>query len=532
MTLSRFRILMLLPCVSAWGALVLPGSVSARDKLDTEEPKQAEPVETVETPETEPPLIDVPSDQSDAVVTDPSLPPAAQPVDQQGAPLTPQTGASSPLPVRDPNQEFTSTSFSKQFLVHGKDPILCSALSKKVDEIRKNLLTMLKVPQEWKYPIGIRLMGAPGSPSPSNPVRMQIKLVEGEPSFTVFMHIGRGIDLEELNKAVTIMLLYELTLRKLDTEALPDQISLPPWLLFGVEQAILWKTDSVDRPAYATLFEREEILQPDSILSQKDPQNELDATSFAAYKASCGALVLCLLSQKGGEEAMLRVFNEAILGSEEPVNLIKRNFPLLTLTPTSLHKWWTLQLSTMATPSAIESLSIQNSEKQLKESLILMQFDPATRISTPVSLDQIETVLAMNGMKAQLKEVSDKLVRLSTNCFPTYQPIVVEYANIVTDLQFKKPKPEELKKRIAELVRVRNLSVKAGERARDYLDWYEISTKTKRSNTFDSYMETVKMLRDSDREAVSTPISGYLRDVERLYTLPANAPTPVMKDNP
>lgn len=33
-----------------------------------------------------------------------------------------------------------------------------------------------------------------------------------------------------------------------------------------------------------------------------EPEKELDATSYAAYQTSCGALVLCLLNQENGRK--------------------------------------------------------------------------------------------------------------------------------------------------------------------------------------------------------------------------------------
>lgn len=446
-----------------------------------------------------------------------------------------------PVPQPEPNpqgilspgmasqESYRSVSSSKQFIVSGKDSDLVSAISTKADSIRKDLVRTLGTRDTWKHNISIRLFGTPGTPSPSNPVRLGINIVAGQPAYIINLHIGRGIELENLYGAVTTMLLYEMMLREVELDGIPENILLPPWILLGLEQAILWKADMADRNLYASLFERGEILSPDQVLSEKNPAKNLDATSYAAFKASCGALTLCLLNQPGGKESMMNVLKEAILGSDDPVNLIKRNFPSLNLTSTSLHKWWTLQLSTMATPPLTETMSILLTEQRLDEALKFIQFDQETKTSSQINLDDLGELLRLPDLGKQLQDAVNNLIYLSSRSFPAYKQIIVEYAKIIALIQLGKTSPVELKKRLQAVDGLRKEYVKAAIRTRDYLDWFEISNKNKLSNSFDSYMETMKLLRENE-SGPDTPMSKYLRDIEELYTLPAQAPTPSMKD--
>ncbi|WPX40054.1 hypothetical protein QET93_010980 [Akkermansia sp. N21116] len=433
-------------------------------------------------------------------------------------------------PVHQPNQTFTSLSASKQFIVRGKDVNLTSAISTRADEIRSGLLSLMKLPNTWKDNIFINLHGNPGTPPPANPIRMGIDLIETKPNYYINLHVGRGIDLDALYNAVTTMLLYEIMLRDINPDGLPERISLPQWLLTGIEQAVQWKNDQADRNLYATLFERGEILSPKAILSIKDPWKELDATSLLAYKASCGSIVLCLLNQKAGEEAMFRLLNEAILGSDDPENLIKRNFPRLNLTPTSLHKWWSLQLSTMATPAVTEALSLQNTEKKLDELLVLLKYDPETRISTRISLSNLEEALKIPNVYEQLSATLNNLSYLHIRSFPTYKPLITDYIKIIVLLKNSRVTKEPLDKkslqeRLDKLAKFRALSMQAAIRARDYMDWYEINSRHTLSNTFSSYISAINMLRNPAKSS-PTPLSRYLDDIEALYLLPAQAPTP------
>lgn len=58
--------------------------------------------------------------------------------------------------------------------------------------------------------------------------------------------------------------------------------------------------------------------------------------------------------------------------------------------------------------------------------------------------------------------------------------------------------------------------MKTARRVRDYMDWYEINTRSGTGKTFASYAAAVKLLREQEQPA-NTPISRYLDDIEN-YT--------------
>ena len=213
------------------------------------------------------------------------------------------------------------------------DSLLAGAIATRADAIRTALLKVLKQPDEWKNGINIRLVGEPGSPVPANPVLMQTVIVGNTLSYSIFIHLGHGINQDSLRRAIVSTLLYEMMLRTVDPEGLPDNVTLPPWLIAGLEQAVLWHNNEADRAMYSTLFQQSGIMTPEEILNCREPEKELDATSYAAYQTSCGALVLCLLNQENGPEGMKQLLDQAILGNDDPRNLIKRHFPQLSLTP-------------------------------------------------------------------------------------------------------------------------------------------------------------------------------------------------------
>ena len=114
-----------------------------------------------------------------------------------------------------------------------------------------------------------------------------------------------------------------------------------------------------------------------------------------------------------------------------PETSSKRHFPQLSLTPTSLHKWWTLQLSRMATPPLTETLTITETERHLQEALTLVKYDPDTRTTVTFPLDDLEQARSLPDLNRQLSNVAGSLLNLSRRSFPSYRPVIVEYAKLV-----------------------------------------------------------------------------------------------------
>ncbi len=429
-------------------------------------------------------------------------------------------------PVTESDKPFTSISKSRQFKVIAKDAVLAGAISTRADELRTTLLKVLKQEDKWKNNIVIGLFGQPGDPAPNNPIRMQTTITADVVTYNIYIHLGRGIDQDKLRHAIITTLLYEMVMRKVNPEGLPENIALPPWLISGLEEAVLWQNREADRTLYATLFRQHGIMSPELLLNAAAPESDLDATSYAAYRISCGALVLCMLNQDNGAESMKNMLDQAILGNDNPKQLITRHFPQLNITPSSLHKWWTLQLSRMAETPVTESLTIQETEGHLKESLVLVQYDEESGRAVTFLLDDLDRALSLPDLNRQLAQVSNSLINLSRNSFPTYRPIIIEYAKIVLQIRAGKLKKEAALKTIRELKSLRELSMKTALRVRDYMDWYELNTRAGTGKSFESYAATMKMLRETERTS-PTPISRYLDDIEKLYTQPSKAPLPI-----
>lgn len=412
---------------------------------------------------------------------------------------------------------------SRQFVVYGRDSLVAGAVATKADEIRSELLAFLDLPATWKHQVTLSLTGDPAAPAVAHPIRTRINVIDGTPGYEIRVHVGGGINLEKLHAAIVTMLLYERALRQTDPDAFPEEVSLPPWLATGIDQALLWRAGKIDRRLYQSLFERSEMLSPEQILGYKTPE-KLDASTRSVYDASCGVLAMCLANQPGGKDALIRLLDQAILGEGAGEEMIARHFHSFGLTSNALNKWWALQLANLASATPTECYTPAETESRLVEALTFMYYDAETRTPIPVSLDDVEQVTAIPDWKNQSRRVLDQLVHLNIRCFPGYRPIITEYCRIIASLQHGLP-PEEAIQLIGPLIELRESYTVAALRARDYLDWYEITYLGGRSGSFNSYLDAMNMLR-AEPERSSSPLSAYLDDIEALHTLPARAATP------
>ena len=96
----------------------------------------------------------------------------------------------------------------------------------------------------------------------------------------------------------------------------------------------------------------------------------------------------------------------------------------------------------------------------------------------------------------------------------------MEYAKLVALMQTDRLDRRKAAPKISQLREIRELSMKTARRVRDYMDWYEINTRTGSGKTFDSYAATMKLIREQEAPA-NTPIDDidtYSQVSRRLKT--------------
>lgn len=415
-------------------------------------------------------------------------------------------------------------SHSKLFSVSGGDSLRMGAIATRADDLYAKVCKLLQLEQNHKHLISIRLLGRSTDAPSLNPIRTRINIIDGQPNFQVRIYPGGGIDLDRLDKAIITMVLYENVLRGLDAGAYPDTVGLPGWLVAGVQQAVLWKAGRAERRIYQQLFNRAEMLSPEEMISVEKPE-ALDAASRQVYEVSCGVLLMSLIEREGGIDQLKNLLASAATADGTPMETIVEHFHELGVDSSLLNKWWAIELANLALPRATDSMAPLETEKMLQEALTLMYFDPVTEVPRPVSLEDAYALAELPNWQKQVQPNITRLVALSHTCFPGYRPIITEYCRIIGQL-VTGTHPDEVQSSLGPLQELRRAYYSAAIRGRDYLDWFEITfTGQERGRSFDSYLETMQMLRRDD-PGPDTPMSRYLDDIEALYQLKEGSPLP------
>lgn len=414
---------------------------------------------------------------------------------------------------------------SRMFSVSGAEALRVGAIATHADELRGQVVGLLGMSNNWRHPISIRLYGHHSDAPVSHPIRLSLQVIGDKPAFQIRVHCGGGIQLERLNKAIITMVLYEFSLRELSGDEMPDTVELPEWLISGLYQAILNRSGKIDRRLYQNLFDRAEMLSPGDIIETAEPW-KLDAASRQVYDISCGVLVLTLINRPGGQDQLRELVRTAALADNTPKELIKQHFAELGVDQNELTKWWALELAAFSAPRGNDYLTPLDSDKALSEALTMQYFDQKTGRVRPVELDNPYELAKLDDWEQQSRPNIELLMELCRRCFPSYRPVITEYLRALHVLS-NGGTADEAQQIIGPQLELRTRFMTTAIRARDYLDWYEITTSGKLdSQSLDRYMDTVRELR-REIPGPRTHLDRYLEDIETLYSLKANEEVPV-----
>ena len=236
---------------------------------------------------------------------------------------------------------------SNQFRVTGGDSLLRGTVALLAEETKDELLNLTGEKDDWKVPVTIRLHGKPGDPLPARTVSMRLLVVEGVSELRLDVHLSRGIEQERFKRAVTAALLYERALKKrAGRRCRTGRCLCRRGSADGLREATAWRLNQSDRRLYEALFKRGGLFKIDDLFAVSDSRFEdMDAAMRAAFRVSSGALVMALLEQPQGKEGFRAFLTEVAAYEGEMPGLLRKHFPELNLSETSLAKWWALQLA-------------------------------------------------------------------------------------------------------------------------------------------------------------------------------------------
>ena len=413
---------------------------------------------------------------------------------------------------------------TKQFSVSGGEPRDRTTVSQLAEDAKDELLRLTGEKDAWKVPVTIDLHGKSGDPMPLRTVAIQILVSDVGYGLRLDVHLSHGIEPERFKHAVTSALIYERTLRGQPAKESDSPFFVPPWLVDGLREATAWRLNQSDRRLYEALFKTGGLFKIDELFALDERGfEEMDAAMRAAFRVSAGSLVMALLQQPQGKEGFRAFLTDVAAFEGETPALLRKHFPELNLSETSLSKWWALQLANIGDRNlATDILTIAQTETALNEALRL-NFRTAEGILQQKELAAWPELAALPEPTrvAAVRLAQDALVRLSYRCFPSYRPLLAEYQIVLSSIA--KNQTTDLANQLTALEEKRTTMTAKAKRARDYLDWFEITRARETSGAFDDYMRLKDRLKANPHRRTDD-LSKYLDRMDAIFSRGAEGP--------
>ena len=281
----------------------------------------------------------------------------------------------------------TSTSTSRQFIVHGKVFETRSAMSTRCEEIGQELRKALNDKEPWVLPIVVVLnTGEEAAKSKGPAISTTIsELSFGGFHIQVTVNERAGLNAADLRKEVVRALLAERILRNHQKLETPEgRLLLPDWIMTGVLLAMDYRGSPSPSALFATLFRSGKIYGIEEIIEASPV--EMDGLSRTIYETSCCALVLALVDQPNGPQHLNKFLNALASDPRSERELLSVAFPNFAASASSLNKWWSLQLAALATPGIAEPLTPAESLKAIEEAITIHYQSPPAAVPKNVKL--------------------------------------------------------------------------------------------------------------------------------------------------
>lgn len=406
---------------------------------------------------------------------------------------------------------------SEQFRISGGDKLQRASVAMLAEETKDELLKLIAENDEWKVPVRVVLHGKEGEPVPPRTMSLRRRVIEGVNGLQLDIHLSRGIEHEQFKRVVVTALIYERALRAGFGKEKDSVLFVPPWLSDGLREATAWRLDQGNRRLYEALFRTGGLLDVGQVFELDDEGFEdMDAATRAAFRVSSGAMVMALLEQPQGLEGFRAFLTEVPSNQGEMPNLLRKYFPEMNLSETSLEKWWTLQLASKGGLNILtDIMNVQQTETALAEALLLnvrteegiVEFKDLTSWQEVAAMEESERLGAV-------RLAQDSLVRLSFRCFPSYRPLLQEYQVVLGSIA--KGKTGGVAAKLASLGEARETMIVRAARGRDYMDYFEISRARETSGAFDDYLLLKERLKANPHRRKDS-ISEYLDRMDQIF---------------
>lgn len=409
-----------------------------------------------------------------------------------------------------PEKPQFSVSPSRQFVIYAKESGIRMAFSSSAEAVKRRLLTLLALGDEWRYEIVIQVdESEPVTPLARYSAGRVIPLEDGF-RFQLDVKLASGFTRREFNRELIRLLLLEemLSAHAGQEAALKTTRLLPPWLHDGLSELVRYRDEGTPIELFSGLLGSRKILEIQEILGGEP--SKMDSVSRTAFEGSSAAFVRSLLEQDSGAQRLARTIRELPRYEGDVRPLLLEFYPALSRSSSSMEKWWALEVASMAQPKALDFLSIGETRRMLGEALTV-RLDSNGDGPRTAPLSDFRTIEKSGDLRRLLVPNKILLMRLSYRCFPLYRSIIDDYREVLERMmQYKSlgisgrlEKVDERRARLDALL----------ENMSDYLNWYEAARVSAKSGAFEDYKMVVDELR-REEPVREDRISRYLDEVE------------------
>ena len=389
-----------------------------------------------------------------------------------------------------------SVSPSHQFIIYGADIVLRGAVSNLAEQTKTNLLALLRQRDAWKIPVVINLQPQQANLPEIPPAELHFSQTGFGPKLQLDLTVSQDLDASLMERELLRAILLEITYRKQPNIA-PGTIFVQPpdWLLDGV----LALTPGRDRGSLVEALSMEDKPLPLEEFLGKRPEL-LDSAGRLLYRAYSFALVQLLIGGADGGARLSRYIDNLSIASNDRLNDLKAQFPVLANQPENI---WRSAVARLSDTENYRFLTFAESERHLDELLNIKL--PGTSKLTELSSFLRQKSSATE--KGALKQASQDLLLFIGRANPVLRPVVREYQQIA--MLLARGKRRGVAKRLARLLATReNLAARMND-IDDYMNWFEATQMGSGSGNFTDYLKAAdQSLRSAPRRR--DPLSVYL----------------------
>lgn len=398
---------------------------------------------------------------------------------------------------------------------HARSSILSIA------ETMKSELFVLgdKTYEDQKFPLVVQLIGGERDSRQDRSMVTKVESVEGAYRMKLYIHLVDTLDYELLRYHLMELFLYERGVSSGHSLVEGERFLVKPWLITGLLEAIKIKSDREDKDLYRADADYLSILNIERVLSLSEMElRGMVGGRSAAFQAVSGAMVNALLRQPKGKAAMEGFLADFATFKGEPEDLLRKHFPGMNKSKSSLEKWVHLELLELRTADTTDVLSISETDDRLERHLQFRYKNEAGVIQN-LNIYGYEELLELKAEDRSviMRGASAELQRLTYRCFPEYRPIIYEYLVIFQEVI--RGEGANITGRLAALNATRQKMKEVDKRATDYLSWYYITQSNHVGGGFKAYRDISDALeKESSKVPADDHMKVYLDNIQRLFS--------------